>query len=203
MAIEDALQDAILSGYEHKEEGKLCTCGRGLCLAKCCDCLQYGSSCLRCFADHHFNQPFHWVRLWDSQKRFFKKVDYSLILQEAGMDGAIQLGHTAERKPCPANTSSIPFIITHTNGIHSTRLRICRCPAAPDKVTQLMQAGLFPATPADPKSAFTFATLREFHMHGLQSKSSAFDYILSLRRLTDNVLTHEVPVSHMFLSSHS
>lgn len=86
MAIEDALQDAILSGYEHKEEGKLCTCGRGLCLAKCCDCLQYGSSCLRCFADHHFNQPFHWVRLWDSQKRFFKKVDYSLILQEAGMD---------------------------------------------------------------------------------------------------------------------
>jgi hypothetical protein len=174
----------------------MCRCGRGMCVAKCFDCFQYGSSCLNCFADLHFHQPYHWARLWDPEKRFFNKVDYSLVLRELGTDDAIQLGHIGERKRCPANATSIPFIITHTNGIHSTRLRICRCPAAPDKVTQLMQARIFPATPTDPKSAFTFTALREFHMHGLQSKSSAFDYILSLRRLTDNVLTHEIPVSH-------
>jgi hypothetical protein len=58
-----------------------------------------------------------------------------------------------------------------------------------------MDARLFPLTPLDPKSAITFIALREFHMHGLQSKSAAFDYVLSLRRMTDNVLTHNVPVS--------
>ena len=58
-----------------------------------------------------------------------------------------------------------------------------------------MHSQLFPATTQDPKTAFTFSVLKDFHMHNLQSKCGAFDYMLSLRRLTDNVFTNKVPVS--------
>jgi hypothetical protein len=86
------------------------------------------------------------------------------------------------------------FTVVHTNGIHATRIRVCGCLGAPEKVTQLMQSQLFPATTQDPKTAFTFSVLKNFHMHNLQSKCGAFDYMLSLRRLTDNVFTNKVPV---------
>jgi hypothetical protein len=86
------------------------------------------------------------------------------------------------------------FTVVHTNGVHATRVRICGCSGAADKLSQLMHSQLFPATSQDPKTAFTFSVLKDFHMHNLQSKCGAFDYMLSLRRLTDNVFTTKVPV---------
>jgi hypothetical protein len=58
-----------------------------------------------------------------------------------------------------------------------------------------MRARLFPGTTLDPKTAFTFDVLKEFSMLNLQSKCGAFDYMKSLRRLTDNVSTRTLPVS--------
>jgi hypothetical protein len=111
---------------------------------------------------------------------------------------AIQLCHIGEHTPCSWSRSDQIFRIIHTNGIHTTKLRFCGCPGAPDNLTQLMCAELFPSTPSDPRSAYTFAVLKDFHMHNLQSKCGAFDYILSLRRLTDNVFTNKVPVSQSY-----
>lgn len=66
---------------------------------------------------------------------------------------------------CSGTKMSNPFTVTHTNGIHRTRLCFCGCLGALDKVTQLMQARVFPSTPSDsPKSAHTFAVLKHYHM---------------------------------------
>jgi hypothetical protein len=62
---------------------------------------------------------------------------------------------------------------------------------------QLMRRRLFPATLKRPTMAFTFNVLHQFHLHHLESKESAHDFIGALRRLTDNAFAHEVSVSQM------
>lgn len=183
-----------MEDYQNRHETEKCSCGRGSRSVQCFECYQYPISCHHCFVEHHYYNPFHWAHLWDPDRSRYKRIDYSAILELVSGDGAIQLGHVGERSPCPANDTSIPFTIIHTNGVHNTKLRVCHCPGAADKAIQLVRARLFPATTTDPRTAFTFRTLKEFHMHGLQSKSAAFDYIVSLRRLTDNRFTHRVPV---------
>ncbi|THU98523.1 hypothetical protein K435DRAFT_818833 [Dendrothele bispora CBS 962.96] len=55
-----------------------------------------------------------------------------------------------------------------------------------------MHAKLFPGSAIEPISAFSFSVLREYDLHTLQAKFGAYDYCLSLRRLTNNVFTHLV-----------
>lgn len=57
-----------------------------------------------------------------------------------------------------------------------------------------MRARLFPATTQDPRTAFSFAVLKQFHLHNLESKKAAYDYLGALRRLTDNAFTADVSV---------
>ena len=195
MDIESILQYHVLRHYGNPHEHEVCTCGKGKRLVQCRydGCFQYPTSCSDCFISAHRNNPLHWALKWDTEKQFWVQHDIS----ELSATFAIQLGHVFdnEASPCSGSGSSIPFIITHTNGVHSTRLRFCGCLSAEDKVPQLMAAQLFPGTPSEPESAFTFAVLKHFHMHNLQSKCGAFDYMLSIRRLTDNVFTSKVPVS--------
>ncbi|KIM35704.1 hypothetical protein M413DRAFT_51930, partial [Hebeloma cylindrosporum] len=56
-----------------------------------------------------------------------------------------------------------------------------------------MRARLFPATMTQPTTAFTFRVLQQFHIHHLVSKESAYDFVGSLRRLTDNAFAHSTP----------
>jgi hypothetical protein len=60
---------------------------------------------------------------------------------------------------------------------------------------QLVTAGLFPATLAQPESVFTFDVLDNWHQHALTSKKSAHDYHDALRKLTNPVFLSDVPVS--------
>ncbi|KAI0312439.1 hypothetical protein OF83DRAFT_1087012 [Amylostereum chailletii] len=73
-----------------------------------------------------------------------------------------------------------------------TRLCFCGCLDAPNKVDQLMRARLFPATTSEPSTVFTSKVLEEFHLHNLESKKAAYDYLGALRRLSDNAFTAEI-----------
>jgi hypothetical protein len=193
MKFSSEFTDAILQRYANLNEDEECSCGRGKCLVTCRDCDRYQTSCAECFVESHYQNYSHWARVWDPLERIFIKTDYSHVLpEEAGT--AIELGHLESGAPhCASNDRPSSFTITHSNGIHSTRIRFCSC-SPEDKSIQLIKAGLFPATAEKPESAFTFAVLDEFQTHNLQSKVAAFDYILGLRRLTNNVATHRVPV---------
>ncbi|KAJ3978230.1 hypothetical protein F5890DRAFT_1422765, partial [Lentinula detonsa] len=61
-------------------------------------------------------------------------------------------------------------------------------------------ANLFLATCTDPQSTFSFDVLNDWHISTLQGKTSAYDFVRKLRRLSDNVFTGNVPVSFPVLS---
>jgi hypothetical protein len=195
------LQDLIMDQYDNTFAHEQCACGRGKRLVRCHDCFQHPTTCAHCFIEQHRRMPFHWALVWDESKLYFTKRDYAAVLDD---DQAVQLGHSDEYELCEGAHSSVKFYVVHTNGIHASRFRFCECLGAPDKVTQLLHARLFPATLDQPKTAFTFTILKQFSMHNIQSKCGAFDFMLSLRRLTDNKFTEDVPVSpiHYYCSFH-
>jgi hypothetical protein len=62
------------------------------------------------------------------------------------------------------------------------------------KLDQLLEAGLFPASVKQPSLAFTFNVLKDFHLHTLKSKKSAYDSISALHQQTNNAFPMDVPV---------
>jgi hypothetical protein len=124
--------------------------------------------------------------VWNAEQGFFVRKDISVL------GHVLQLGHNGDACHHPLN--EIPFTIVDTNGVHATRLMFCGCGVQDTKIKQLMRARLFPATTREPRTAFTFKTLQEFHIHTLESKKAAYDYLEALRRLTDNAFTTDVPV---------
>lgn len=165
--------------------GTLCHCGIGTRTIQCHDCVEYEASCDLCFIKAHRNTPFHWAEVWDEKKGFFQRKDISML------GHVIQFGHKGMACPSPAET--VNLIVLHNNGVHATRVSFCSCKRV-DRVEQLMRARLFPATPTQPETAFSFAVLKEFHLHHLESAKGAYDYEGALRRLTDNAFTLNVPV---------
>jgi hypothetical protein len=55
---------------------------------------------------------------------------------------------------------------------------------------------MFPATAVDPRTAATFRVLETFQMLSFTAKSSAYEYMASLRRRTDNTGLDQIPVMH-------
>ena len=81
--------------------------------------------------------------------------------------------------------------------IPTVYMQLCGCAGLSHihKGEQLLAARCFPATMTDPRSAFTFNTLKLHHIFHMQGKMSTYDFSASLERLTDNVFPSDVPVS--------
>ena len=182
--------------YANPFADERCGCGRDNRLVRCNDCFQHSTTCRQCFVDQHRSLLFHWALVWNIDLGHFEKRDYSSLAPE-GL--SIQLGHGSSFERCPGTSTDSIVNVVHTNGVHGTKLRFCGCIGAADHVTQLMRARLFPGTLKKPQTLFTFTVLKEFSMHNIQSKCGAFDYMMSLRRLTDNVFLEKVPVLKLLI----
>jgi hypothetical protein len=145
-------------------------CGRDPRTTQCKDCLQQMLTCEGCFVRDHRLLPSHWAEVWDAKQGCFICKDISQL----GAGNIIQLGHGGDVCCKPHGTCS--FTIVDTNGIHATHLAFCGCTVA-NNVEKLMQAGLFPGTTREPKTAFTFKLLKEYHLHSLEFKKSAYRYM--------------------------
>lgn len=164
-----------------------CTCGEKAHY-RCLECSVAHPQCQSCIVKTHRHLPFHWVDFWDDG--FFRRMDL------ASLGLILHLGHHG--MPCDeiaTDRAPSTLIITHTNGIHESKVHWCACKGCPSRVSQLVRAGLFPATPENPESAFTIKLLEEFHLHTLTSKKSAYDFFKALYRLTNNAFPDDVPVS--------
>jgi hypothetical protein len=163
---------------------------------RCYDCQFYEPSCTDCFIRLHVFLPTHWAEVWDGVRGFFVRHDIATLKLDIA---SINLGHAG--LPCPSRyATNLIFQVVDTNGIHATKIRFCMCMGNPNRVDQLMRARLFPATISQPTTAFTFQVLRQFHIHHLESQESAYDFIGSLRRLTDNAFPQRVAVCRYLLS---
>jgi hypothetical protein len=102
---------------------------------------------------------------------------------------------------CPnafPNSKGRPFVVVHTNGIHTININFCRCSHAVDQPFQLVSEDLFPATVDTPEMVFTFKMLKDFHAHTLASKKSTYDHYTALQKLTNNAFPDRTPVSTIF-----
>lgn len=169
--------------------GTPCPCGKGLREVRCADCVQLLPLCRTCWVHAHKHNPFHWAQVWSHERGYFVRQDISTILPDS--DYGIPLGHDGKR--CPKRSKAILMTIVDLNGVHATKISTCQC-ADNSRWRQLFDASLFPATVAEPQTAFTFRLLRDWQIMTLQSKITAYHYIRALRRLTDNVFTGNVPV---------
>ena len=144
--------------------------------------------CNKCMISRHQNLWFHYVEAWNG--KFFKRYD----LVSIGF--VISLGHNGAR--CQHIRPSVEpsnLVIGHTNGIHNCKLHYCNCPSAPDKVTQLLRARIWPATRDSSQSAFTLAVLRTWHQLWLNAKISTHHFMNAMARYTDNAFPADVKVS--------
>ena len=116
---------------------------------------------------------------------------------------AFQLGFGGS-KPGQINKDGHPVItIIDRSGVHEIGVRWCCCIGAPERDMQLMTAGLFPATFRNPKTAFTFRVLEEFHLDNLECKTTPSQFFSRIKRLTSDEFPNAVPVGQAIMSADS
>ncbi|EKM49499.1 uncharacterized protein PHACADRAFT_106782, partial [Phanerochaete carnosa HHB-10118-sp] len=138
----------------------------------CQDCMGRAIVCKSCCSTMHANQPFHQIKCWNG--RFFE----SISLKDIGL--VVQLSHQPGEHCSAPSTAPRSFVVLHTNGFHPVNLQFCQ-------LQQLLRYELYPATLDDPTTCCTFRTLETFHLLTLQSKLMAYDYYITLTKLTDCV----------------
>lgn len=183
----------MLIAESHPTLGQLCRCGveNAIRTCKCNECFHFEPCCVRCFVTAHQASPLHWAEVWNGA--FFERQDISTL------GHVITLGHDVHGGRCPQvnyTTSIVDFILVDETGVHNTKLAFCKCAAvSQDRLDQLLNARIFPATVNRPTMGFTFNLLRNFHLQTLSSKKSPYDYIYAVRCRTNNAFPHSVPVS--------
>ncbi|KAL0572000.1 hypothetical protein V5O48_009966 [Marasmius crinis-equi] len=164
-----------------------CPCGADrFRVAQCAGCPDFEICCTECWILRHRQMPWHWARVWNGD--IFIDSDIS-TLRAGGY--AVQMGHHGESCPSLRSPKPIKFTLVDSNGVHGTLISYCACTGI-SKPAQLMRSRIFPGSSKEPETGFTFTVLKEYDIHSLQSKTAAYDFFISLRRLTDNVHTHLV-----------
>ena len=113
----------------------------------------------------------------------------------AGSQEGFQLGFDSSKPSRNDKDGNRLITIIARSGVHEIGIRWCCCINAPERDMQLMAAGLFPATFRNPKTAFTFRVLEEFHLDNLECKTTPSQFFSRLRRLTNDEFPNTVPVS--------
>jgi CxC2 like cysteine cluster associated with KDZ transposases len=85
--------------------------------------------------------------------------------------------------------------IVDKEGVFIHKVRWCSCSAQLPKAQQLLQAGLYPASLKQPRTAFTIRVLKYFHLDLMECRTSAFNFYSKLRRMTNELHPDSVPVS--------
>jgi hypothetical protein len=111
----------------------------------------------------------------------------------ADQDG-VQFGFGSSNLGRSDNGGNPIITVIDRSGVHEIGVSWCRCPEAPERDMQLMMAGLFPATFHNPKTAFTFRVLEDFHLDNLECKTTPSQFFSRLRRFTNDEFPNTVPV---------
>ncbi|KAJ7805097.1 hypothetical protein B0H14DRAFT_3091667 [Mycena olivaceomarginata] len=158
-------------------------CGAGIPDHRCRHCLNGGELiCRGCIVAAHAKLPFHIIEHWTGEM-FVRKA-----LKDLGL--RIQLGHWHDiNRACPVPTPAAndDFVVVDLFGVHEVGLDYCGCGRGGHTTVQLLRAQLWPATTTSPKTAATFAVLRQYQLLSFESKCSALEFYQSLARQTDNL----------------
>ncbi|KAJ7690306.1 hypothetical protein B0H16DRAFT_1353744, partial [Mycena metata] len=175
----------LLEGRGEHAQVILCPrCTRGTADHRYRHCFGGGELlCSECIVLAHSQLPFHQIELWTGHM-FQRKT-----LKDLGL--RIQLGHWhgVNRGVCavPLPATGDDFVIVDIHGVHDVALDYCGCGTGGHPTVQLLRAHLWPATSTNPKTAATFAVLRQYHVMSFESKCSGLEFYRSLERQNDNL----------------
>ncbi|KAF7334786.1 hypothetical protein MSAN_02365200 [Mycena sanguinolenta] len=179
----DRIQDAVLASFDHKDRGKLCCCGAQgeKTIYRCVDCFKSPMNCQKCIVKLHEHTPFHRIESWNGLH--FVRTS----LHAAGM--ILHMCFNPVNGACP-NTEKTPkrqvMTLGEENGFHEVEVEFCGCNVGQTSVDQLLAVKLLPSSFSIVKTVFTWTVMKQFHIHSLTSKKSAYDYIKALCKITDN-----------------
>ncbi|KAK7027953.1 hypothetical protein VNI00_015036 [Paramarasmius palmivorus] len=200
----DILMDYLLMHESDETLGEPCNCGRDTRSCFCDQCQHLAPSCVECFIEAHHSNPWHWA-----QYLIDGRIEQRDITQ-LKLGYAITVGHPRSAAIECENLKSSPcetraFTVIHYNGIHQTNVFFCTCCLADDadRFSKLLRSRIFPCSVQKPQVGVTFETMRQFHVHTLTSKKSAYDYVEALARLTNNAFPQDVKdIYRQFLRAH-
>jgi CxC2 like cysteine cluster associated with KDZ transposases len=202
------IQARILATFSHPHLGRPCACGVAASY-RCVECFNAPLWCRVCIVREHRYNPFHHIERWDGQmfvrdtltmQRPFDKTKFPV--EDVSNLHLLMQTHLAEGS-CPHRRPLDPeiaeFTIADQNGFHTRWLEFCQClrPQDHKRWQQLLGVRLFPASFEQPQTAFTFTVMKQFHVHSLASKNSAYDYVKALCQLSNNSAPETVTVSPM------
>lgn len=186
LARQELYMEALLDQEAPPYIESLCCCGSGRPAYYICrNCHGNTSYCICCILEQHRQLPFHRIKGWNGS--FLE--DISLASQ--GL--VTHFGHGGFA--CPSASTVSTLVTVHIDGFHHISVSFCQCESAEAQDIQLFRFKLFPASIHSPKSAFTFDVLEQYRLHHLEGKVSAYIYIQSLSRLTDDEGSPDLPVS--------
>ncbi|KIM27650.1 hypothetical protein M408DRAFT_24310 [Serendipita vermifera MAFF 305830] len=156
---------------------QLCGCGSGaVAVFDCNSCHGRSVHCKACILLIHQRMPFHRIKMWNGD--FMEETSLSKL-------GLVMFfGHSGDM--CPTATDAQELTVLHIDGFHNILASYCRCNTIAAFHLQLFEGKLFSASIDSPKSAFTFELLQHYRIHHLEGKGSAYTYIQSLYRLTND-----------------
>ncbi|KAL0563357.1 hypothetical protein V5O48_018711, partial [Marasmius crinis-equi] len=103
-----------------------------------------------------------------------------------------QLGHRPGQRCAFPKAGYDEFVVLHWNGIHIINLDFCGCSEIVHHI-QILEAGWWPASFKDPRTAASLELLQNFHITNLQSQIPPTDFYRSLVQMTDGTGLLELP----------
>ncbi|KIJ32932.1 hypothetical protein M422DRAFT_265273 [Sphaerobolus stellatus SS14] len=144
----------------------------------CSDCDLPGLFCRECLCSYHQFLPFHRPLEWTGE--FLMRR----TLSELGV--ILVMGHQGEICPHVASESGPQkLLIADVNGLHEVVVGWCRCASSQTFAKQLFERRLFPASMDRPRTAFTFRLMKQFHMLTNVARTTPWDFVGTLHRLTE------------------
>lgn len=160
---------------------------------RCITCVHGHPACAECIVELHASNPLHVIQKWSNTSRFWAWTS----LYELGY--VLYLGHHSARCVL-ASRDPRPMVVVHADGVDHFRVQFCACPVPeydgihqPNSL-QLIRAGFWPGSWHTPMTLYTLDILDKFSILSHQAHCNAKDFFDFLKRLTDNVVPHEVPV---------
>ncbi|KAJ7131489.1 hypothetical protein C8R43DRAFT_895982 [Mycena crocata] len=175
--------------------GKACSCDAPSAetIYRCRECFKAPLFCAKCIVNNHEANPFHQIEKWD--RTHFRRVSLEslgLVVQTCLQSGARRCAEVTDN-----SVKRHTVTLGHHNGLHTVTIEFCshtaqRGATVDPEWLQLVAVQLFPASFTTPKTVFTWTVMKEFHIHCLSSKKSAYDYVKALCKLTNNAFISEV-----------
>ncbi|KAJ6558731.1 hypothetical protein B0H10DRAFT_1967236 [Mycena sp. CBHHK59/15] len=161
-------------------------CGKEshLRMVVCTQCLQAELLCPQCWLNKHRTMPTHWVFVWNKDKWFLEKHDFSQVMKNT----VIGIGHYGQC--CPNTDMAQSFTLVDPNGIHATAITFCWY-KTPDgersdpEFQQPLRAGIFPGSVKDSKTGYTLGLLDYYRQQQSQGKGSTYNFVHILQRMAD------------------